>query len=259
MPHFSTRLTWHHTSTNSNYCTLRDVAANRNGGTCAKCNTEKGAWLRVPSLLNVTHQRYSRGKSPQLISAVTISVRVVSGGLPTTRQALTESNVERYSGPLNMGWTCVGPPGHECSGFDPWLGVRGWGPDSALISPLGVGTWAPGCWFLRGVMEPTPVGARGQLKVLGSQAIHGFSTVQWGSAPVTPVAQGSRVLTLKGSLHQGQLPKNWNALTSVAVIIPVTQQINPDSSWAPPCSGPTAQCLPSWGFSLPPHLAPLPP
>lgn len=42
-----------------------------------------------------------------------------------------------------------------------------------------------------------------------------------------PVAQGSRVLTLKGSLHQGQLPKNWNALTSVAVFIPVTQQKTP--------------------------------
>lgn len=74
-----------------------------------------------------------------------------------------------------------------------------------------------------------------------------------------PVAQGSHVLTLKGSLHQGQLPKNWNALTSVAVIIPVTQQKTPPIH---PGSHPALvpwPCLPSRGFSLPLHSAPPPP
>lgn len=86
------------------------------------------------------HQRYSHDVTPVNLGSDHLSQGGLRRAADHTRRALTESNVDRYSGPLNMGWTRAGPLGRECSGFGPWLGVRGRGPDSALISPLGVGT-----------------------------------------------------------------------------------------------------------------------
>lgn len=93
------------------------------------------------------------------------------------------SQVRRQQTLEQHGRNRMGPSVCELSVSDVRLGVRRHGGCTDLATLRG--DWSTGFRYVRGVLEPTPRSAQGQLKFLGSQVICGCSTAQ-GWVSLTP-------------------------------------------------------------------------